>query len=84
MGMAQDGTAKGGQVMLENNGGADRREGGFLQPHPTPPGPIPRNAEHASSDDSPPTDDELRQATKRNRNVKPGRTSSMRAKDLKE
>ena len=51
----------------------------------TPPGErIPRNADRAPSDDGPPTDEELRGATKRSGNGKSGGASAMRAEDLKE
>ena len=38
----------------------------------------------APSDDGPPTDEELRRATKRSENGKSGGASSMRAEDLKD
>ena len=50
-----------------------------------PPGErIPRNADRAPSDDGPPTDEELREATKWSGNGKSGGASSMRAEDLKD
>ena len=46
--------------------------------------PIPRNAERAPSDNGPPTDKELRRATKRSGNGKSGGASGIRSEDVKE
>ena len=50
-----------------------------------PPGaPIPSNARRTPRADHPPTDEELRLATKKSRNGRTGGASKMRAEDLKE